>query len=474
MKTKLIILLTALSSFSFTKISTKVATFAGVSLITENLLSQEVHRININNYYPYFIWIDTAESFKIEIPPVDYSQVQSRPALAGVATSGSYEDLSYRPDLNHLPNYYEKGTVDTMLLFRMDTINDIMTDYRAGLIIGDMENEIDSKVSLSDLTWSNVTGKPTFATVATSGNYNDLINLPNLANFITSSSLATTLSGYTTSSSLSTTLSNYATTSSLTTGLAGKQNTLVSGTSIKTVESQSVLGSGDIDLTKTDVGLSNVDNTSDATKNSATVTLTNKTISGASNTITNIAQSSVTNLTTDLAAKQPTLVSGTNIKTVGGTSILGSGDIALPTAVGTNKVASYSSGTAYNMTTTPAKITFGSNSPSVTLPTAGTYVIMSNVRIDYAGLTNLAANTVTIKLRRINNTATDLSDAAGDFVVPPVTLLTSTGGDCDVSTVFYTTTNNNDIIEIWGSRSGSVSVGNIQAGNAWIVAYRIY
>jgi hypothetical protein len=45
---------------------------------------------------------------------------------------------------------------------------------------------------------------------------------------------------------------------------------------------------GVVSLTKTDVGLGNVDNTSDATKNAAAVTLTNKTISGAANTITNI------------------------------------------------------------------------------------------------------------------------------------------------------------------------------------------
>jgi hypothetical protein len=39
-------------------------------------------------------------------------------------------------------------------------------------------------------------------------------------------------------------------------------------------------------IVKADVGLGNVDNTSDATKNSAAVTLTNKTINGASNTLT--------------------------------------------------------------------------------------------------------------------------------------------------------------------------------------------
>lgn len=41
-------------------------------------------------------------------------------------------------------------------------------------------------------------------------------------------------------------------------------------------------------LTKADAGLGNVDNTSDATKNSAVATLTNKTISGSSNTLSDI------------------------------------------------------------------------------------------------------------------------------------------------------------------------------------------
>jgi len=58
-------------------------------------------------------------------------------------------------------------------------------------------------------------------------------------------------------------------------------------------------------LNKAAVGLSDVDNTSDAAKNSASVTLTNKTISGTNNTITNIAQSSITDLSTDLTGKQP-------------------------------------------------------------------------------------------------------------------------------------------------------------------------
>ena len=91
----------------------------------------------------------------------------------------------------------------------------------------------------------------------------------------------------------------------LDTALSGKQTTLVSGTSIKTIEGQSILGSGNIDLTKSDVGLSNVDNTSDLSKPISTAT------------------------ETALNAKQASLVSGTNIKTINGSSVLGSGDLTI-------------------------------------------------------------------------------------------------------------------------------------------------
>ena len=62
---------------------------------------------------------------------------------------------------------------------------------------------------------------------------------------------------------------------SLYSGLAtSKQDTLISGTNIKTLEGQSLLGGGNIDLTKSDVGLSNVDNTSDLNKPISTATQT--------------------------------------------------------------------------------------------------------------------------------------------------------------------------------------------------------
>ena len=75
------------------------------------------------------------------------------------------------------------------------------------------------------------------------------------------------------------------------------------------------------------VGLGNVDNTSDANKPVSTAQQTALNLK-ANSTHTH-AQADVTNLVTDLAAKQATLVSGTNIKTINGTPVLGSGDIAV-------------------------------------------------------------------------------------------------------------------------------------------------
>lgn len=148
--------------------------------------------------------------------------------------------------------------------------------------------------------------------------------------------------------SITGTLSNQ---TDLQTALNAKQNTLVSGTNVKTIKGQSILGSGNIDLTKSDVGLSNVDNTSDLNKPISTATQTalnakqDSLVSG-----TNIKTiNSTTLLGSGDVAVQPTLVSGTNIKTINGTSLLGSGDITVGDGitVGTTAVTSGTDGRVF-------------------------------------------------------------------------------------------------------------------------------
>jgi hypothetical protein len=140
------------------------------------------------------------------------------------------------------------------------------------------------------------------------------------------------------------------------TALNAKENTIAAGTT-------SQYWRGDKSwqtLDKTSVGLSNVDNTSDANKPVSTATQTalnakentitagttsqywrgdkswqtlNKSAVGLSNVDnTSDANKPVSTATqTALNAKQDTLVSGTNIKTINGNNILGSGDLAIST-----------------------------------------------------------------------------------------------------------------------------------------------
>lgn len=181
----------------------------------------------------------------------------------------------------------------------------------------------------------------------------------------------------------------------LSSALANKQDSLVSGTTIKTINGVSVLGSGDIVINsgtvdhstltnrnladahtiasitglstalagKSDVGhthslaisdITNLQTTLNGKASTAVVTTTvdglmafadkvklNGIATGATANSTDAtllnranhtgsqAISTVTNLQTTLDGKQATLVSGTNIKTINGVSVLGSGDIVI-------------------------------------------------------------------------------------------------------------------------------------------------
>jgi hypothetical protein len=94
--------------------------------------------------------------------------------------------------------------------------------------------------------------------------------------------------------------------------LATKQATLVSGTNLKTINGTTLLGSGNIVTPTTTVN------------NTLTSTSTTDALSAAQGKALQ-------------DGKQATLVSGSNIKTINGTSVLGSGDIAISTGM-TNSI----------------------------------------------------------------------------------------------------------------------------------------
>lgn len=89
-----------------------------------------------------------------------------------------------------------------------------------------------------------------------------------------------------------------------------KQDRLVSGTNIKTINTKSLVGSGDVVLEATDINVTNDDTN-------------NLWVSG------DPVEDALNALSGAVTSKQANLVSGTNIKTVNGTSLLGSGNIAI-------------------------------------------------------------------------------------------------------------------------------------------------
>lgn len=166
-------------------------------------------------------------------------------------------------------------------------------------------------------------------------------------------------------------------TSAIQTQISAKQDTLISGTNIKTIEGQSLLGAGNIDLTKTDVGLGNVDNTSDLSKPISTATQT------------------------ALNAKQDTLVSGTTIKTVNSTSLLGSGDVS----VGVTSVGLTTGTTGTDISVSGSPVT---NSGSITLniPTASATNTGKLSSTDWSTFNNKQAALVSgTNIKTVNSTS---------------------------------------------------------------------
>ena len=132
-----------------------------------------------------------------------------------LAQEQTWEELGNVGDVD-LGNYYTKAQIDTILANYAET---------------------------SDL-----------ATVATSGSYNDLSNKPVIPTVPTNVSAFTNDAGYLTEHQSLDNYYNKTQTDNLlagkanTSALAGKQDTLVSGTNIKTINNQSLLGEGNINI----------------------------------------------------------------------------------------------------------------------------------------------------------------------------------------------------------------------------------
>jgi hypothetical protein len=130
-------------------------------------------------------------------------------------------------------------------------------------------NDLTNKPTLFSGDYEDLTGKPTLF----SGSYNDLTDKPtlfsgdyeDLTNKPTIPTVPTNVSAFTNDA-------NYATETFVTTGLSSKQDSLVSGTNIKTINGQEILGSGNITITSGGATYNqNLNTTDDVVFNSALI-----------------------------------------------------------------------------------------------------------------------------------------------------------------------------------------------------------
>lgn len=162
-------------------------------------------------------WVQN-QSYLTEVPSNYVTDSELTEGLAGKQDKGDY---ALKSDLNTLATKEELATKAdaSALSSKQNTLvsgTNIKT-INGETILGSGNLVIQSGTS----NWDDIQGKPQFAGVATSGNYNDLINKPTIPDV---SDLATKQE------------------------IAGKQDTLVSGTNIKTINGNSVLGAGDITI----------------------------------------------------------------------------------------------------------------------------------------------------------------------------------------------------------------------------------
>jgi hypothetical protein len=132
----------------------------------------------------------------------------------------------------------------------------------------------------------------------------------------------------------------------------------------------------------------------------------------------------------------------------------------------------YSSGTVYSLTGTSALLDFGTTDPSITIATAGKYLIFTKANYKLTGATFAGTQTITTKLRRTNNTAADLTNASDVITLPIVTTTTNHAGSSAFPVIVYTATAG-DIIQVWGVLSATPSAGSVDCTNVSIVAVKI-
>ncbi len=130
-------------------------------------------------------------------------------------------------------------------------------------------------------------------------------------------------------------------------------------------------------------------------------------------------------------------------------------------------------GGLYTMTATTNTIAVGASSVTVTIPVAGTYLLLSNANFVYNAATFAASQVVTMAIYRQNNTPGVVTNALVQGRTRIITTITDEAGTYEIPPVIYVTTNANDVLSLHGSVTVVPSAGSLQANKACLVAVRL-
>ena len=241
-------------------------------------------------------WVQD-KGYLTEVPSNYVTDTELTEGLAGKQDKGDY---ALKSDLNTLATKEELATkADTPALSsKQDTLvsgTNIKT-INGETILGSGNLVIQSGTS----NWDDIQGKPQFAEVATSGNYNDLTNKPTIPD----------VSGLATKEEIADmeTKSNAAATYATKQEIPSLEGYLTETEASETYATKQALGN------KLDTATYNSEKAGFETKENAAATYQVKGDYATKQ---------------EIAGKQDTLVSGTNIKTINGNSVLGAGDITI-------------------------------------------------------------------------------------------------------------------------------------------------
>lgn len=139
-----------------------------------------------------------------------------------------------------------------------------------------------------------------------------------------------------------------------------------------------------------------------------------------------------------------------------------------------NPISVYGAGTPYELTNAYAAVVMGTTSPTITLDQPGTYLIEARVLSDYSAATIGGNVDVSVKLRRENNTAADLTGSEATAATRSITATSGLIESFGTYPVVYSTNGRaDDVVALYGKIGTAPSSGACVIAEAAIVAIRL-